>query len=203
MKSVDSKAVVHLTRAWSVKKPPEVSRVILTKDKLRSWGHLRDVQFSNSSTSKIDILIGSDVPEANWIREQMTSKWNESYAARTTFVWTLMGPMSHRKKSASDVHTLQVQDIHSDSKRLHNMEFIDWTSGKEQDMSIEDRKALTTLQHPIILKDGQYEIGLPWRTDPLFLPDNRCAMFQRLQTLRTRFQRDRGLLANYGRLYLY
>ncbi|KAF5400647.1 hypothetical protein PHET_05627 [Paragonimus heterotremus] len=84
-----------------------------------------------------------------------------------------------------------VGNVHSDIKRLHNMEFVDSTSGKERDMSIEDQDTL------IKLKDGQYEIGLPWRTGPLLLPDSRCAVLQHLQTLRTRLQRDRGLLANY------
>ncbi|KAF5397614.1 hypothetical protein PHET_09452 [Paragonimus heterotremus] len=154
MEFVVSKAVVHLTRDWSVKRLPEVGQVVPTNDELQSWGHLRDVWFSNCSTSKTGILIGSDVPEAYWVIEQRAGKWNAPYAVRKILGWTLMGPIIHRKSSAFDVPTLQLQNIHSDIERLYNMEFVDSTPGRKRDMCTEDREALTKLESSIILKDG-------------------------------------------------
>ncbi|KAF5400870.1 hypothetical protein PHET_05807 [Paragonimus heterotremus] len=194
MESVDSKAVMHLTRSWSVERLPEVSRLVLTK--CNPGATLEIISFRIGQPSEL-ALIEPDVPETNWVIKQRTGKWNEPYAVRTILGWTLMGPISHRKNFAFDVHTIQLQDVQDDIERLCHMELVDSTSGEERGMSIEDYKALTKLEHSIILKDGHYEISLLWHTDPLLLFDNRSVVLQRLQTLHTRFQKS----GNVGELF--
>jgi len=49
----------------------------------------------------------------------------------------------------------------------------------------------------VILKDGHYQIALPWKQYPPFLPYNRFMAEHRLQTLKNRLLLDSELLENY------
>ncbi|KAF5398315.1 hypothetical protein PHET_08321 [Paragonimus heterotremus] len=87
--------------------------------------------------------------------------------------WMFMELTSTRKNSKCDVHYLRLHEKRSDNQRLCNIESPDPNPGKERNMSIEDRKTLTELEHSKLLKDDHYETSLPWRAEPCLLTDDR------------------------------
>ena len=64
-------------------------------------------------------------------------------------------------------------------------------------MSVEDKEVLAIMKQSLKLKDGHYQIALPWKQYPPFLPYNRFMAERRLQTLKKRFLLDSELLGNY------
>ena len=67
----------------------------------------------------------------------------------------------------------------------------------EVSMSVEDKEALAIMEQSVKLENGHYQIVLPWRQCPPFLPYNRFMGERRLQALENRLQRDSELLENY------
>ncbi len=58
-------------------------------------------------------------------------------------------------------------------KKFCNMEFNDASIEGKLEMSVEDSQALGIMEGSAQLKNGHYEISLPWRNCPLDLPNNR------------------------------
>ena len=63
--------------------------------------------------------------------------------------------------------------------------------------SMEDKKALRTMEQSVKLQDGHYQVALPWREFPPFLPYNRSLVERRLQMLKRRLLQDNELFKNY------
>jgi len=63
-------------------------------------------------------------------------------------------------------------------------------------MSVEDKEALAIMEQSVKLEDGHYQIALPWKQYPSFLPYNRFMAERRLQTLKNRLLLDSELLEN-------
>ena len=64
-------------------------------------------------------------------------------------------------------------------------------------MSQNDQRALDIMTNTAKLSDGHYEIGLPWRNDPLRLGNNRAQAESRLQMLKKRLLKDAILHQKY------
>ena len=64
-------------------------------------------------------------------------------------------------------------------------------------MSVEDKKALTIMERFVKLDQGHYQVALPWRQCPPFLPYNRPMKERRLQVLKRRFLQDEKLFESY------
>jgi len=67
----------------------------------------------------------------------------------------------------------------------------------EVSMSEEDKEALVIMEQSVKLEHGHYQIALPWRQRPPFLPYNRFMAERRLQALKSRLMQDSELLENY------
>ena len=65
-------------------------------------------------------------------------------------------------------------------------------------MSCDDRRALSVMENTIQLKDGHYELALPWKNlRPAFLK-NRPLAKRRLKFLKKRLENDSELLLKYS-----
>ena len=64
-------------------------------------------------------------------------------------------------------------------------------------MSVEDKKALAIMERSVKLDQGHYQVALPWRQYPPFLPYNRPMAERRLQVLKRRFLQDEKLFESY------
>ena len=66
-------------------------------------------------------------------------------------------------------------------------------------MSQEDQRALRNMQDSVKLKNGHYEIALPWRNPPpICLPDYKPLAELRLKLLKGRLEKGQGLFQKYS-----
>ena len=63
--------------------------------------------------------------------------------------------------------------------------------------SVEDKKALEIMEGSLKTVDGHYQVALPWRCYPPYLPNNKNMAEQRCQLLKRRLLKNKDLLANY------
>ena len=65
-------------------------------------------------------------------------------------------------------------------------------------LSQEDRRAIDIMNRTITLKDGHYEMVLPWRNHPPDLSDNKSLTEHRLKLLKRRLTKDPALHEKYS-----
>ena len=77
------------------------------------------------------------------------------------------------------------------------LENIDSISSSEKGMSVQDREALGKLNSSVRLVDGHYEVGMLWKHENPWLPNNRMTAVARLRSLRRRLSADEQLCCKY------
>ena len=83
-------------------------------------------------------------------------------------------------------------------EKLWETDFRDSVVSSSTSPSIEDKKALEKMERSLKIVDGHYQVALPWRTDPPYLPSNRSMVERRAALLRKRLLRDQDLFSKYN-----
>lgn len=196
---LDETSCVELPTVFSCSKLPVSIDDIPLQSDVDKWPHLNGIQLPTVD-AEIDLLIGNDVTKALEPKEVRESKHGGPYAVRTSLGWTINGPLGREKKQ-----TRTTNRIHSDVRlneqfqRFCDIEFNDLNHHDDTlAMSQEDRRALDIMNRTATLKDGHYEIALPWRTFPPDLPNNRIAAERRLDSLKTKLTKNPQLHEKYS-----
>ncbi|CAB4002846.1 Hypothetical predicted protein [Paramuricea clavata] len=90
-----------------------------------------------------------------------------------------------------------MSSIHEQLESLYNSEFSESTADLKECLSIEDRRAKAMMDSSVKLKDGHYEIDLPWKYSEPTLPNDRSMAEKRLGYLKKRLERGPTLHAKY------
>ena len=90
-----------------------------------------------------------------------------------------------------------IASIQQQLQSLYNAEFSESMSDQKECFSVEEHRAKAMMDNSVEFVDGHYQIGLPWKYDEPFLPNNRCTAEKRLDYLKKRLERDRELHAKY------
>ena len=204
---LDGTDQVYVTRLWTVDKLNASSRSIPSEQDARQWPHLQGIKLPSISEKEVRLIIGTNVPDAFWVLEERRGNRGEPYAIRTPLGWTLMGPME--RNDSEDCH-LNVNFVRSSEtlredndclvrqlERFWDVENAGVIPESKLSMSVEDKRALAIMEQSVKLEDGHYQIALPWRQYPPFLPYNRFMAERRLQALKNRLLQDGELLENY------
>ena len=181
---------------WRAKFPVAVDDIPLQSDVDR-WPYLKDINLPYIE-AEVDLLIGSDVPKALEPQEVKRSDGGGPYAVQTLLGWTLNGPLGRPNSSNHTANRIQSHaNLDLQFERFCEMEFNDTQFSTEKGMSQEDTKALTIMEESAELRDGHYEIALPWKVFPPDLPNNKIVTEHRLGLLRKRLIKDPGLHLKY------
>ena len=78
-----------------------------------------------------------------------------------------------------------------------DLENIDLISSSRKGMLVQDREALGKLNSSVRLVDGHYEVGMLWKHENPWLPNNRMTAVARLRSLRRRLCADEQLCYKY------
>jgi len=62
---------------------------------------------------------------------------------------------------------------------------------------LEDERALEIMEITLKMVDGHFQVALPWRHDPPFLPNNRIVAERRGFLLKKRLLKDEALFEKY------
>ncbi|VDP92643.1 unnamed protein product [Echinostoma caproni] len=143
------------------------------KSLARRWPHLHNLLFEDVPDTRLDILIGSDVPGAHWVLDQRVGGRRDPYTVRTIFDWILCGPLGHDGNYSALINFISRPDnpIGDYLERLYNHEFGDIADDRVF-MSREDRAYLAVVTETARHNGAQFEVPSPWRTESNRLPDN-------------------------------
>lgn len=189
---------IELPLVFSTPKLPVASESVPRQEDVDRWPHLKGVRVAEINAD-VGLLIGHDVPKALEPKEVRESQNGGPYAAKTLLGWAINGPLG-RNGSAKRTSNFIRADTALDQQfqRFCNMEFNDSLLDNERAMSLEDKRALNIMESTAVLKEGHYEIAMPWRYSPLCLPNNRVLAEHRLKLLRRRLAKDPVLFQKYS-----
>ncbi len=169
----------------------------------KMYSHLRQLDLADASQDEIlevDMLIGSDLYWEFVIGETVQGEGGP-VAVNTKLGWVLSGPVEPPGKQKSTVnlscvttHALRVNGV-TDRELdtiLRSFWELESLGIQEQADSIFDRFAST-----IQMKDGKYEVSLPWREYHEPLPDSYDISHRRLGGLLRRLWQDPAILQEY------
>jgi len=169
---------------------------------LSKWEHLKDIPLPEIGGEEVTILIGANIPEAQIHEEVRVGGAGEPYAVRTLLGWAIMGPLNGNIRSQVDkvnVNFLKYgnETLDQQMNQFLGLENIDSTSSSRKGMSVQDREALGKLNSSVRLVDGHYEVGMLWKQENPWLPNNRMTAVARLRSLRRRLSTDEQLCCKY------
>ena len=75
------------------------------------------------------------------------------------------------------------------------LEDVDMSKSSKKGMSIEDQESLNKMKNSVRLVNGHYSVGMLWKSEDPWLPDNRQMAEARLQSLR-------GISSNVMRIFI-
>ena len=78
-------------------------------------------------------------------------------------------------------------------EQFPRLEDIDMNKNSRKGMSVEDRESLDKMKNSVCLidlKNGHYSVGMLWKNEDPWLPDNRRMAEVRLQSLKRKLKRD-------------
>ena len=92
-----------------------------------------------------------------------------------------------------DVPTVHNETLDRQLEKLWKTDFRDSIVGTRTLPSVEDNKALTKIRESLQRRERHFQVRLPWREDPPYLPNNKVMAQQRLDLLRTWLSKDKDL----------
>jgi hypothetical protein len=111
--------------------------------------------------------------------------------------------MKDRTEEVKEVERVQVDRENTDEDLKHQLERL-WKTDFEGFLvetkvypSVEDKKALQIMEKKLKIVDGHFQVALPWRNNPPYLPNNKMVAERRGLLLRKRLLRDDELLKKY------
>lgn len=148
VRALSSDSGIRIERVWTVERLPIFEKAIPTVNEINRWPHLHDIKFPKLDHGRVTILIGSDVPEAQWIFEERRGRPKEPLAARTVLGWTLLGPVGNANNHEANVNFVHAdqETITSQIERLYNAEFSDSSGAVGKSISAEDYRALAVME---------------------------------------------------------
>lgn len=173
---------------------------ILVKDKfpieqLKNWPHLFEIPISNVE-AEVGLLLGVNTPDAVIPLEVIHGNEGEPYAIRTKLGWSVSGPYSGDKQRSHHKACSTNTELRGMLEQLYNQEFTE-ISTETTDLSVEDRKWLQKVEGSIQLKNGHYEIGLPFKTDEPRLGSNKGQAIHRANSLKRKFLKNKDFYNDY------
>ncbi len=82
-------------------------------------------------------------------------------------------------------------------ERLWTTDFNESTADTKSSLSVEDKRAAEIMDRSLKFKDGHFQVALPWRKEPVDIPNNKPMAEKRLDSLKRRLQKDVELFDKY------
>ena len=196
--SIDKQSKLQLGGAYVVDSLPVTKASIATNEDIGNWPHLQNIDLPKPTNKEVTILISSAHPEAFYVYEQKQAQPGMPYASKSLLGWSVIGPASRDAKANGCINFVTNETLEEQLQRLWNTEFNDVNAYTTQrTSSIEDSRALKVMKDTVTLVDGHQTIGLPWRSNPPPLYDNRIMAANRADMLMKRLQKNPELKDSY------
>jgi len=193
------------SRTVTIKNVKVVDNLNITATKaedLSRWPHLKDIVIPEVDETQVTMLIGANVPETQVHEECRKGKAGEPYAVRTILGWVVLGPvdavssLNPQKVNVNFVkHGRELSD--QQMEQFLRLEDIDMNKSSKKGLSIEDQESLNKMKNSVRLVNGHYLVGMLWKSEDPWLPDNRQMAEARLQSLKGKLERDENFHRKY------
>ncbi|XP_013406078.1 uncharacterized protein LOC106170651 [Lingula anatina] len=161
------------------------------------WFHCQNLGIPNVITpSEVGLLIGVDQPEAHIQYGIRRGSKDQPIAVQTYLGWSLIGTDSHLSQSSPlSVNLLSVSD--QSLEQFWSTETFGVSYQYSNPFLTEDRKAEAMLDKSKKLVNGNYEVGMLWKSEKSTLPNNLEMAKDRYRLLNKRFEKDRNFEEKY------
>ncbi len=196
------KKTVVLPRVYAIDTFPNLTTNCATQDDLNKWDHLRDITIPSDSLD-VSLLIGQDNPNVLAPLEVRRGGDMEPYAVRCCLGWMINGPVGENSSIAYSALCNFVRENSQDKlmKQVEQFWKIDtppMLSSCTAEYSSDDKRAVDTWNESICMKNGHYEMDIPFDKQPPELPNNRYMAEKRLEHLKHRFKKKPELHQKYA-----
>ena len=171
-------------------------RVINWKEHQHRWPHLKEIELTNFDWREVGLFVGANVPDALRQEDLRPSPTNSLDGIKTPFGWTVQGKVPRDVGLSSTVSCNNAQITENDDvlKQFWLQELCGSVDDRQRVMTMQDDHAIATLSKTIKkvgpTSQPRYEIGLPFVSPPVMLPNNRASALQRLYAVESCFRVD-------------
>ncbi|KAL9972907.1 hypothetical protein ACROYT_G019299 [Oculina patagonica] len=170
---------------------------------MQTWPHVADLEIPDVDSEYVTVLLGANVLEAILQREVRRGAPGQPAAVRTAFGWTLTGSVKDLAPTGG-LHVMHIHTVPSPDDLLHkqmqNWRRTDSFGTKYEQTtprSLEDKKALKTLEETVKHVGDRYQVGMLWKRPDVEFPDNRAMAERRLTSTEKVLKRDHALANKY------
>ena len=195
---LDENVFVKLPTLYTRPEIPVSKEDIPNQVDIDKWPHLSGVYLPDVEV-EIGLLIASDVPQILDPLEVKHCQDGGPYASRTIVGWVVNGPLgcrNHRSRIPSFFFKAD-HDLNQMVKDYYNGNFPESSADDKPEMSQEELRFLKVLNSTAVLKEGHYEMALPFRDREVAVPNNRVQAEQRALWLKRKLHSKKDLYADY------
>ncbi|XP_074624387.1 uncharacterized protein LOC141882335 [Acropora palmata] len=195
---VDENNFISLPVLYTRTEIPVTKDDIPTQEDADLWPHLNGVYLPNVS-GEIGLLIASDVPEALDPLEVKNSEHGGPYALRTRISWVVNGPLGryHQGSHATSFFVKADTELQRMVEDFYNLDFNESVADNRTEFSQDEGRFMASVEGSTLLKDGHYEIPLPFKDRQFSVPNNRIQAEQRASWLKKLLEKNPRLLDEY------
>jgi transposase InsO family protein len=196
---------VRIPEAYTKESIPATAKHIPRNEDIERWQHLRGIDLPQVD-APIEILIGNNIPDAYIPLDTKTGPSDSPFATKTRLgwvIWSLLRDSEVGEMMSCRAELLSLEKI-DDTRKLEqlvqkgfNLDFPERRIDDRNEPSKEDKLFMDKVRGSMVLEDGHYKIGLPFREDEVVLPDNRNQAEQRLNGLRKKMTRNSQFHSDY------
>lgn len=171
--ALDSDTFLTLPDTFTQKEMPVTTSSIPKQSDLAEWVYLSKVTIP-SIDSKVELLIGTNAPNLLEPWEVINSQNGGPYAVKTLLGWVVNGPLRSTAGCGQNVTVNRISVVSLEKLLIsqYNQNFNEAASEEKTEMSIEDKMFLK-MANGAVLKDGHYNLRLPFRKTEVLMPNNR------------------------------
>ena len=181
-------------KAWTVKELPDAGSANISSNMLERWNHLKDIELPIFDRSRVDILLGMNVPVVHWVMDRRTAGSRDPYAIKTPLGWTILGPIG--VNNGVNVCQVNINKVDIKEKRLYKQDFSDVPSSRLADYAL-DKVAVQEAQSTLKFPEGHYDIVPSWREGLPLLLTNYPLAVRRLLRLHKKLPKNPKLHCAY------
>lgn len=192
---LDENVFIKLPEVFTRPEIPVASEEIPKQEDIEQWDYLNSQVQLPKLVSKVDLLIGVNVPEALEPKQVISSQDGGPYATKGLLGWTINGPIGRKFKGQASFFVKKTQ-VHPMCSSC--IDFIDAYEDNNVGLSRDDVKFMELVENSLIQnEDHHYETALPIKDPEKSFPNNRIQAERRLAYLKRRFQKDPKFQEDY------
>ena len=200
IKGLDEPNVFKVSNVLVQKNIINVNSSIPNNEILKSYARLKDLQFLQLASNKVEFLLGQTVQNAFCVSELRYGAHNEPHALHTSLGWALWE--NHLSSIHDDLNVqincvIERRTVSEKVLEVLNQDFKDIDLPETSAMSIDDKRALDIFNKSLKKESGHYKLALPWKKNNVILPNNRTMAESRLTNIKKKLLQDSDLQSKY------